>query len=186
MARRKIKEENQALKDSLFTAISALSDLNTKIKELENEKVSLTTTLKIFYEDFYQAHKTCLKQQGPVSSVQNYTNGNQQDKAQINQVEKQSDINIIARNENGEADLSVLLVEENSKSSKPLKRKYKKKKSAKKVINQPSANENSNSNHSTGHLFQACIVHEDNDIGTASTSTGSCPNNASNLNELFR
>ena len=50
----------------------------------------------------------------------------------------------------------------------------------KKVINQPSGNENSNSNDSTGHLFQACIVHEDNDI--ASTSTGSCPNNASNLN----
>ena len=120
-----LKEENQALKDSLFTAKSTLSDLNTKIKELENEKVSLTTTLKIFYEDFYQAHKTCLKQQGLVSSVQNYTNGNQQDKAQINQVEKQPDINIIARNENGEADLSVLLVEENSKSSKPLKRKYK-------------------------------------------------------------
>ena len=42
------------------------------------------------------------------------------------------------RNENGEADLSVLLVEENSKSTKPLKRKYKKK-SAKKAINQPSA-----------------------------------------------
>ena len=77
--------------------------------------------------------------------------------------------------------MSVLLVEENSKSTKPLKRKYKKK-SAKKAINQPSANENSNSNDSTGHLFQACIVHEDNDIGTASTSTGSCPNNASNLN----
>ncbi|CAB4024569.1 gag-pol poly, partial [Paramuricea clavata] len=104
------------------------------------------------------------------------------DKAQINQVEKQPDINIIAGNENGEADLSVLLVEENSKSSKPLKRKYKKKKSAKTVINLPSANANSNSNDSTGHLFQACIVHEDNDIGTASTSTGSCPNNASNLN----
>jgi lysophospholipase L1-like esterase len=50
------------------------------------------------------------------------------------------------------------------------------------AINQPSANENSNSNDSTGHLFQACIVHEDNDIGTASTSTGSYPNNASNLN----
>ena len=92
------------IKDSLFTAKSAC----------------LTTTLKIFYEDFYQAHKTCLKQQGPVSSVQNYTNGHQQDKAQINQAEKQPDINIIARNENGEADLSVLLVEENSKSSKPL------------------------------------------------------------------
>ena len=72
-----LKEENQALKDSLFTAKSSLSDLNTKIKELENEKVSLTTTLKIFYEDFHQADKTCLKQQGPVSSVQNYTNGNQ-------------------------------------------------------------------------------------------------------------
>ena len=31
-------------------------------------------------------------------------------------------------------------------------------------------------------FIQACIVHEDNDIGTASASTGSCPNNASNLN----
>ena len=89
---------------------------------------------------------------------------------------------MIARNENGEADLSVLLVEENSKSSKPLKRKYKKKKPAKKVINQPCANENSNSNRSTGHLFQAYIVHGDNDIGIDSSSTGSCPNNASNLN----
>jgi hypothetical protein len=70
------------------------------LKELENEKVSLTTTLKIFYEDFYQAHKTCLKQQGPVYRT-TQMHGNQQDKAQINQVEKQPDINIIARNENG-------------------------------------------------------------------------------------
>ncbi|CAB3986497.1 Hypothetical predicted protein [Paramuricea clavata] len=65
-----VKEENQALKDSLFTATSALSDLNAKIKELENENVNLTTTLKICYDDFHQAHKTCLKQQGPVSSVE--------------------------------------------------------------------------------------------------------------------
>jgi hypothetical protein len=49
--------------------------------------------------------------------------------------------------------LSVLLVEENSKSTKPLKRKYKKK-SAKKAINQPSANENSNSNDSPVIYFK--------------------------------
>lgn len=178
-----LKEENQALKDSLFTAKFALSDLNSKIKELENEKASLTTTLKILYEDFHQAHKTCPKQQDLASGVKIYTNGNQQDKVQINQVENQSDKNIIAGNENGDTDSSVLLVEENSKSLKSLKRKYKKKKSAKKVITQPPANENSNSKDPTGHLIEACTVHEDNDIAiNSSTCTGTCPNNASNLN----
>ena len=36
-----LKVENEALKDSLYTAKFALSDLNTKVKDLEHEKASL-------------------------------------------------------------------------------------------------------------------------------------------------
>ena len=37
-----LKVENEALKDSLYTAKFALFDLNTKVKNLEHEKASLT------------------------------------------------------------------------------------------------------------------------------------------------
>ncbi len=36
-----------SVEDSLYTAKFALSDLNTKVKDLEHEKASLTTTVKI-------------------------------------------------------------------------------------------------------------------------------------------
>jgi predicted nuclease with TOPRIM domain len=57
----KLKEENNALKDSLHTAKYALSDLNYKVKDLENEKASLTTTLKILYQHSHQPYEYCSK-----------------------------------------------------------------------------------------------------------------------------
>ncbi len=72
-----IKTENEALKDSLYTAKFALSDLNTKVKDLEHEKASLTTTLKIsYYTDFHQAHEACSKQQDPPIVVDNNNHTN--------------------------------------------------------------------------------------------------------------
>jgi regulator of replication initiation timing len=66
-----LKVENEALKDSLYTAKFPLSDLNTKVKDLEHEKASLTTTLKILYTDFHQAHEARFKQQDPPIVVDN-------------------------------------------------------------------------------------------------------------------
>jgi regulator of replication initiation timing len=60
-----LEEENEALKNSLNTAKFALSDSSTKVKNHENEKASLTTTLKILYSDFHQAHEAYFKQQEP-------------------------------------------------------------------------------------------------------------------------
>ncbi|CAB4031447.1 Scavenger receptor cysteine-rich type 1 M130, partial [Paramuricea clavata] len=61
-----LKVENEALKDSLYTAKFALSDLNTKVEDLEHEKASLTTTLKPYEARF--------KQQDPPIVVNNHTN----------------------------------------------------------------------------------------------------------------
>ncbi|CAB4008779.1 Hypothetical predicted protein [Paramuricea clavata] len=58
----KLKEENNALKDSLHITKYALSDLNYKVKDLENQKDSLTTTLKILYQDSHQHYEYCSKQ----------------------------------------------------------------------------------------------------------------------------
>jgi len=44
------------LKDRLDTTCFALSDLTTKVKDLENEKACLTTSLKILYQDYFQQH----------------------------------------------------------------------------------------------------------------------------------
>ncbi len=59
------------LKDSLEISKFALSDLNTKVKELENEKACLTTSLKILYQDFNQSPEHCFnKQEAAASSPQ--------------------------------------------------------------------------------------------------------------------
>jgi predicted nuclease with TOPRIM domain len=73
-----LKVENEALKDSLYTAKFSLSDLNTKVKDLEHEKASLTTTLKILCTDFHQAHEARFEQQEPpiVVDNNNHTNVN--------------------------------------------------------------------------------------------------------------
>ena len=58
----KPKEENNALKDSLQITKYALSHLNYKVKDLENQKDCLTTTLKILYQDSHQHYEYCSKQ----------------------------------------------------------------------------------------------------------------------------
>ncbi len=49
----------------------ALSDLNTKVKELENEKACLTTSLKILYQDFNQSPEHCFNKQEAAASTDN-------------------------------------------------------------------------------------------------------------------
>ena len=66
-----LKDENRALKDSLAISKFALSDLNTKVKELENEKACLTTSLKILYQDFHQSHEHCSNKQEVAASTVN-------------------------------------------------------------------------------------------------------------------
>ena len=52
-----LKEENKTLKDRLETTRFALADLNTKIKDLENKKACLITSLKILYQDYFQSNE---------------------------------------------------------------------------------------------------------------------------------
>ena len=78
-----LKVENKALKDSLYAAKFALSDLNTKVKDLEHEKASLTTTLKILYTDFHQAHEARFKQQDPPIVVDNNNHTNDESRSSI-------------------------------------------------------------------------------------------------------
>ena len=44
------------MKDSLETTRFALSDLNTKVKDLENEKACLIASLKLLYQDYFQSN----------------------------------------------------------------------------------------------------------------------------------
>ena len=52
-----LKEENKTLKDRLETTRFALADLNTKVKDLENEKACLITSLKILYQEYFQSNE---------------------------------------------------------------------------------------------------------------------------------
>ena len=52
-----LKEENKTLKDRLETTRFALADLNTKVKDLENEKACLITSLKILYQDYFPSNE---------------------------------------------------------------------------------------------------------------------------------
>ena len=44
---RKLERENETLNDKFIASPCIISDLNTKIKDLENDKVSLVTAIKL-------------------------------------------------------------------------------------------------------------------------------------------
>ena len=46
-----LKEENEALKERLTNLSYIMSDLNTKVKDCENKKLSLVTAIKIIQAD---------------------------------------------------------------------------------------------------------------------------------------
>ena len=46
-----LKQENEALKERIANLSLAMSDLNTKVKDCENEKLSLVTAIKIIQAD---------------------------------------------------------------------------------------------------------------------------------------
>jgi uncharacterized protein YlxW (UPF0749 family) len=48
-----LKQENEALKERIATLSLAMSDLNTKVKDCKNEKLSLVTAIKIIQADNY-------------------------------------------------------------------------------------------------------------------------------------
>lgn len=43
----KLKRENESLTQKFIASLRVVSDLNTKIKDLENDKLSLLTTIKL-------------------------------------------------------------------------------------------------------------------------------------------
>ena len=47
----KLRQENDELRDRLNSMALALSDLNRKVEDTENERLSLVTTLKILHEE---------------------------------------------------------------------------------------------------------------------------------------
>ena len=47
----RLKQENDELRDRLNTMAYALSDLNKKVEDTENEKLSLVTALKVLQEE---------------------------------------------------------------------------------------------------------------------------------------
>ena len=63
-----LKEENKTLKDRLETTRFALADLNTKVKDLENEKACLITSLKILHQDYFQSDEDGLNNKELVAS----------------------------------------------------------------------------------------------------------------------
>ena len=70
-----LKAENIVLKDKLDTTRFALSDLTTKVKDLENDKERLTSSLKILYQDYFQ-HEDHFQSNNNGSSKQNPTASN--------------------------------------------------------------------------------------------------------------
>ena len=63
-----LKEENKTLKDRLETTRFAFADLNTKVKDLENEKACLITSLKILYQDYFQSDENGLENKESAAS----------------------------------------------------------------------------------------------------------------------
>ena len=57
-----LKEENKTLNDRLETTRFALADLNTKVKDLENEKACLITSLKILDQDYIQSNESAVEE----------------------------------------------------------------------------------------------------------------------------
>ena len=62
-----LKAENVALKDRLEITNFALSDLNTKAKDLENDKACLTS-LEILYQDYFQSNENGSNKQNSAAS----------------------------------------------------------------------------------------------------------------------
>ena len=63
-----LKEENKTLKDRLETTRFALADLNTKVKDLKNEKACLITSLKILHQDYFQSDENGLNNKESAAS----------------------------------------------------------------------------------------------------------------------
>ena len=55
----KLKEENEALRERVQNLGYTMSDLNTKFKDLENEKMSLTTVITILRHEHGRDDKRC-------------------------------------------------------------------------------------------------------------------------------
>ena len=65
-----LKAGNIALKARLDTTCFELSDLTTKVKDLENDKACLKTSLKILYKDYFQ-YQDCFQSNENGSNKQN-------------------------------------------------------------------------------------------------------------------
>ena len=71
---RKLERENETLNDKFMASSCIISDLNTKIKDLENDKVSLMTTIELIqvhddqYVDSCTSNKTTQISDNPVSN----------------------------------------------------------------------------------------------------------------------
>ena len=70
----KLERENETLNDKFIASSCIISDLNTKIKDLENDKASLMTAIKLIqvYDDQYvdpcTSNKTTQISDNPVSN----------------------------------------------------------------------------------------------------------------------
>ena len=84
---RKLERENETLNDKFITSSCIISNLNTKIKELENDKVSLMTAIKLIqihddqYVDSCTSNKSTqisdnLASTEPLNSFQNVCKAN--------------------------------------------------------------------------------------------------------------
>ena len=151
-----LKVENEALKDSLYTAKFALSDLNSKVKDLEHEKASLTTTLmKILYTDFHQAHEARFKQQDPPIVVDNNNHTNDESPSSIaerdvgNCLSHTADETILIPDDQPDADNKVCpTMKKRSKSGKVKAKPKSQKDNEINQVEQQSSKQNSNAQRS--------------------------------------
>ena len=150
-----LKVENEALKDSLYTAKFVLSDLNTKVKYLEHEKASLTTTLKILYTDFHQAHEARFKQQDPPIVVDNNNHTNDESPSSIaerdvgNCLSHTADETILIPDDQPDADNKVCpTMKKRSKSGKVKAKPKSQKDNEINQVEQQSSKQNSNAQRS--------------------------------------
>jgi hypothetical protein len=95
--------------------------LNTKVKDLEHEKASLTTTSKILYTDFHQAHEARFKQQDPPILVDNNNHTNDESRSSIAEIDvgNSADETILIPDDQPDADNKVWpTMKKRSKSGK--------------------------------------------------------------------
>ena len=82
---RKLERENETLNDKFMASSCIISDLNTKIKDLENDKMSLMTTIKLIQVYDNQYADSCINMKTtnigdnlgssePENSIQNQCN----------------------------------------------------------------------------------------------------------------